>query len=84
MCRISFKKHYSNSYISKLKKPNESNIRKWVNFHKTYGRIGLLPRENQNYTIDFKLKAKTIMKESLSKEQAQTQESNAQFKTKIT
>lgn len=61
------KKHYSNGYVSKLKGLDESNIRKWVNFYKTYGRIGLLPRKNQNYTIDFKLKVvKTIIKESLS------------------
>ena len=61
------KKHYSNSYVSKLKGLDESNIRKWVNFYKTYGRIGLLPRKNQSYTIDFKLKVvKTIIKESLS------------------
>lgn len=61
------KKHYSNHYVSKLKGPDESNIRKWVSFYKSYGKIGLLPRKNKSYSIDFKLKVlKTIKKESLS------------------
>ena len=61
------KKHYSNGYVSKLKGPNESNIRKWVSFYKTYGKVGLLPRTNQSYSIEFKLKVlKTIEKEFIS------------------
>ncbi len=61
------KKHYSNVYVSKLKGPNESDIRKWVEFYKTYGKIGLLPSKNQNYSIDFKLKVlKRIKTNSLS------------------
>ena len=43
------KKHYSSQYVSKLKGLNESNIRKWVSFYKTYGEVGLLPRINQTY-----------------------------------
>lgn len=49
-------KHYSELYVSKLKQTSRNNIRKWVNFYKTYGEIGLLPRKNQSYSIDFKLK----------------------------
>ena len=61
------KKHYSNGYVSKLKGPERSNIRKWVSFYKTYGKAGLLPRKNQNYSIDFKQKVlMTIEKEALS------------------
>ena len=61
------KKHYSSQYVSKLKGLNESNIRKWVNFYKTYGEVGLLPRINQTYSAIFKIKVlKTIEKESLS------------------
>ncbi|WP_445721966.1 helix-turn-helix domain-containing protein, partial [Flavobacterium sp.] len=61
------KKHYSNVYVSKLKGPDESNIRKWIRFYKSYGKEGLLPRRNQSYSADFKLKVlKTIEKESLS------------------
>ena len=61
------KKHYSNQYVSKLKGPNESNIRKWVSFYKTYGEVGLLPRINQSYSFDFKIKVlKTIETEALS------------------
>ena len=61
------KKHYSNVFVSKLKGPNESDIRKWVEFYKTYGKTGLLPSKNQNYSIDFKLKVlKKIKTKSLS------------------
>jgi transposase len=60
-------KHYTDSYVSKLKNIERTNIRKWVNFYKRYGKIGLLPRTNQCYSIDFKLKVvKSIEKESLS------------------
>lgn len=61
------KKHYSCGYVSNLKAIDESNIRKWVSFYKVHGKIGLLPRRNQSYSIDFKLRViKTIQKESLS------------------
>lgn len=61
------KKHYSKEYVSKAKGISESNIRKWVDFYKVFGKTGLLPRINQSYSIDFKLKVlKTINKESLS------------------
>lgn len=61
------KKHYSNQYVSKLKGPDESNIRKWVSFYTTYGNAGLLVRKNQKYTIEFKQKVlSTIKSESLS------------------
>jgi transposase len=59
-------KHYSNGYVSKLKGLDESNIRKWVSFYKTYGKAGLLPRKNESYCIKFRIKVlKTIQKESL-------------------
>jgi transposase len=61
------KKHFSDGYVSKLKQIPRSNIRKWVSFYKTYGEIGLLPRINQSYSVEFKLKVlKIIEKESLS------------------
>lgn len=61
------KKHYSCQYVSKLKGPNESNIRKWVSFYEIYGEVGLLPRVNQSYSTIFKINVlKTIEKESLS------------------
>jgi transposase len=50
-----------------LKQIPRSNVRKWVGFYKTYGEVGLLPRINQSYSVDFKIKVlKTIEKESLS------------------
>jgi transposase len=61
------KKHHSIVYVSKLKGPNESNIRKWISVYKSYGKAGLLPRKNQVYPISFKLKVlKAIEKEFLS------------------
>jgi transposase len=59
--------HYSSESVSKQKGLHESNIRKWVNLYQTFGTAGLLPRANQHYSIDFKLKVlKAIEKESLS------------------
>lgn len=61
------KKHYSKEAVSKLKGPDESNIRKWVSFYQRYGKASLLPRKNKKYSIDFKLRVlKTIEKEYLS------------------
>ena len=61
------KKHFSDGYVSKLKQIPRSNVRKWVGFYKTYGEVGLFPRINQSYSVDFKIKVlKTIEKESLS------------------
>ena len=61
------KKHYSDHYVSKIKNTPRSNIQKWVSFYKVYGKVGLLPRTNQSYSVDFKLKVlKLINTESLS------------------
>lgn len=48
--------HYSCKSVSRQKGVCVSNIRKWVNFYKEYGKTGLLPRKNQSYSTDFKLK----------------------------
>lgn len=61
------KKHYSDRYVAKLKSASRSNIRKWVSFYRAYGEIGLLPKINQSYSAEFKLKVVQIIeKESLS------------------
>ena len=61
------KKHFSDGYVSKLKQIPRSNVRKWIGFYKAYGEVGLFPRINQSYSVDFKIKVlKTIEKESLS------------------
>ena len=50
---------------------DESNVRKWIGFYKKYGSNGLLPRKNQIYDVDFKLKVLgAIDKEFLSLRQA--------------
>jgi len=61
------KQHFTDGYVSKLKQIPRWNIRKWGSFYKAYGEIGLLPRKNQSYSVEFKLKVlKTLEKESLS------------------
>ena len=61
------KKHYSDGYVSKLKQISRWSVRKWVSFYKVYGEVGLLPKKNQSYSVEFKLKVlKTIEKKSLS------------------
>ena len=65
------KKHYSYGVVSKLEGPGKSNIRKWVGFYKKYGKTGLLPRQNQIYSVDFKLKVlQSIDKNLLSLKEA--------------
>ena len=65
------KKPLSIGYVSRLKGINKSTIRKWVTFYKEFGKIGLLPRKNRTYTIDFKYKViKSIEKDCLSLNQA--------------
>jgi len=65
--QLVLEKHHSCVFVSKSKGPNESNIRKWVGFYQTYGKQGLLPRTNQRYSVDFKLKVlKSIDKDYLS------------------
>jgi len=54
--KLVIEKHYSCNYVSIQKGLNESNIRKWVGFYRQYGDIGLLPRKNQSYSVNFKLK----------------------------
>lgn len=61
------KKHQSCEFVGKKYKLNESNIKKWVRFYQKYGSIGLIPRTNQNYTGDFKLKViKAVKQKTIS------------------
>jgi len=62
---------YSSRRVSKLKGPDESNIRKWVSYYKTYGESGLISGKNRKYTLDIKLKVlQSIHKDSLSLKEA--------------
>lgn len=64
-------KHHSFEYVAIQRGLNESNIRKWVSFYRRYGKIGLLPRKNQSYSIDFKIRVlKTIETKNLSLREA--------------
>ncbi|WP_310377718.1 transposase [Flavobacterium sp.] len=65
--KLVLEKHYTCNYVSNLKGPDESNIRKWVAFYREFGSIGLLPRKNQNYSVAFKIRVlKAINKDILS------------------
>lgn len=65
--KLVLEKHYSWNYVSAQKSLSKSNIRKWVRLYKQYGSIGLLPRKNQSYSVNFKLKVlKAIDKDLLS------------------
>ena len=65
--KLVVEKHYSCNYVSIEKGLERSNLRKWIGFYKEYGAIGLLPRKNQSYSLDFKLEVlKAIDKDSLS------------------
>ena len=67
MCKISCREALFKQLCFYLKGPHESNIRKWINFYIEYGSAGLLPRKNQSYSVDFKLKVlKAIDKKQLS------------------
>ena len=69
--KLVLEKHYSCELVSNEKGLSESNIRKWVGFYNAYGKIGLLPRKNQSYTVDFKLSVlKSIAVKSLSLREA--------------
>jgi transposase len=65
--KLVLEKHYSFELVSKQRGPNESNVRKWVGFYNKYGKIGLLPRKYQSYTIDFKIRVlKSIADNNMS------------------
>jgi transposase len=58
---------YSYESVSAQKGVHKTIIRKWLRFYNAYGSDGLLPRKNQEYSIDFKLKVlKTITEQHLS------------------
>jgi transposase len=62
--KLVLEKHYSCNMFQ-IKKPNESNIRKWVEFYSQYD-SGLLPRKNQSYSVNFKLKVLRQLKNLMS------------------
>jgi transposase len=65
--KLVLEKHYSCNYVSIDKGIERSNLRKWIGFYKHYGSIGLLPRKNQSYSVNYKLKVlKAIDKDLLS------------------
>lgn len=69
--RLVVEKNHSIKDVSRIKSIDDSLVKKWVAFYKRYGKIGLIPRKNISYTIDFKLKVlKHIEKYKLSLKKA--------------
>jgi transposase len=65
------KKNCSISSVARENNFDRANLRKWISFYLHYGKEGLLPRKNQNYNSDFKLKVlQRIEKKSLSLREA--------------
>lgn len=61
------KQHCSIGAVAIANGFSESNLRKWIGFYKEFGSKGLLPRKNQSYDVEFKLKVlDDIDKELLS------------------
>jgi transposase len=69
--KLVVEQHHSCEVVSKQKGVHETIIYKWVRFYNVYGQDALLPRKNQDYSIDFKLKVlKAIVDQHLSLHQA--------------
>lgn len=65
------KEHYSCESVSNKKGISRSNVRKWVSFYREFGKVGLLPRKNRTYSVDFKQKVlRSIGTELLSLREA--------------
>jgi transposase len=65
--KLVLEKHYSCNFVCNQKGLERSNLRKWIGFYRQYGSIGLLPRKNQSYSVNLKLKVvKAIEKDLLS------------------
>ena len=54
--KLVLEEHNSINYVSKSQGPSRTDIQKWVEFYNKYGKIGLLPRKNQSYSFDFKIR----------------------------
>jgi len=57
--KLVLEQYYSFEMVSQVRGLSKSNISKWVGFYNHYGTIGLLPRKNQSYSVNFKL---TVLK----------------------
>ena len=65
------KKNHAVSTVSLLNGIHHTSLHSWVSFYEKHGKKGLLPRENQEYSLKFKLKVlESIVDDSLSLSQA--------------
>jgi transposase len=64
-------RHRSIKSVSSEKGIHESNLYKWIMFYQKDGKKGLMPRQNQWYSLEFKLEVlRAIEKDHLSLSQA--------------
>ena len=69
--KLIIEQDHSCELVSVKKGVHETIIRMWLKFYNAYDLDGLLPRKNQHYSIDFKLKVlKAITEQHLSLHQA--------------
>lgn len=65
------KKHRSAGSVAMANGFDGSNLRKWISVYNQFGSAGLLPRMNQKYSADFKMKVLLhLEKKSLSLKEA--------------
>ena len=65
------KNHRSVNSVAISKGLSESILSRWISFYRKFGNDGLLPRKNQKYSPDLKLKVlQTLNKDSLSLNEA--------------
>ena len=65
------KNHRSFNSVAISKGLSESILSRWISFYRKFGNDGLLPRKNQKYSPDLKLKVlQTLNKDSLSLNEA--------------
>ena len=48
--------HKSVNSVSKSNGVDHKSVDLWLSFYQKYGKLGLLPRKNKTYSVDFKLK----------------------------
>jgi transposase len=63
--------HYSVNSVAKRNGVDHKSVDLWLSFYQKYGKLGLLPRKNKTYSVDFKLKVlKRIKAKSLALSEA--------------
>ena len=54
--------HKSVNSVAKSNGVDHKSVDLWLSFYQKYGKLGLLPRKNKTYSVDFKLKVLKMIK----------------------